>query len=76
LIRRPDVVEAFENELAAREPTDYARNLEVFEALMQEARRLGVWPPSDPLEGIEVDLRLARILNVRALAGKDRPRAG
>jgi len=76
MIRRPDLVEAFENELAAREPPDYARNLKIFEALMQEARRLGVWPPADPLEGIEVDLRLARILNVRALAGEDRPRAG
>lgn len=75
MIRRPDLVESFESDLIRRERPDHGRNLRLVEALLDEARRLGAWPPADPLEGIEADLRLARILNVRALAGEDRPRA-
>ena len=39
-----------------------------FEALCDQARLIGVWPPSDPLAGIEADLRLARALTVRRAA--------
>jgi len=43
---------------------DYFRNLRLFEALYREAKALGVLPLKNPLEGIEKDIRLARILNV------------
>ena len=47
-----------------RESPDYFRNLRIFEALYQEAERMGVFPLKDSLEGIEVDIRLAKALNV------------
>jgi hypothetical protein len=31
--------------------------------MWEEGRKLGVLPLKDPLEGIEVDIRMARILN-------------
>ena len=65
MIRRPDLVARFEAELARREPLDHRRNLALFEALFLEARTLGVLPGVDPLEGLDVDIRLARALNVR-----------
>lgn len=65
MIRRPELVAQFEAEYERREPLDHRRNLAIFEALFQEARALGVLPGSDPLEGIDVDIRLARALNVR-----------
>ena len=68
MIRRPDLVAAFEADLSRREPVDHRRNLAVFEALYREALALGVLPGDDPLEGIDVDIRLARILNVRSPA--------
>jgi len=37
--------------------------LRIFEAMWKEAMLLGVLPLKDPLEGIEVDIRIARILN-------------
>jgi hypothetical protein len=32
--------------------------------MLVEAIALGVWPPSDPLEGIDVDVRVARAIHV------------
>jgi hypothetical protein len=57
--------EAWEREYSRKEPVDFARNLAVVNALYEEARRLGAFPPQDPLEGIEVKFRIAQALNVR-----------
>lgn len=57
-------VEAFEKSQMRQEPPDYFRNLRIVEALLQEAILLGILPLEDPLEGIEVDIRLARVMNV------------
>jgi hypothetical protein len=64
MIRDPDLWRAFEDDLCRRTPPDHLRNLHLVEALLEEARRLGVWPPTDPLEGIDVDIRVARALDV------------
>jgi hypothetical protein len=53
----------WEDEQLRSEPLDYAKNLAIFEALLQYAREMGVFPPADPLEGIDVDVRVARIVN-------------
>ena len=63
MIRRPDLVEAFEREYQRRQPHDYRQNLRIAEALYAEARALGVLPLKDPLDGIEVKIRLAKALN-------------
>ena len=65
MIRNPEMVRRFEDEQMGRDPADYHANLKVFEGLWEHATQLGVLPPEDPLEGIEVDLRLAHALNVR-----------
>lgn len=75
MIREPELVRRFEDEQLRKESTDHASGLAVFEALWEEARSLGVLPLADPLEGIEVDIRLAEALNVRRSAGSDRPGA-
>lgn len=63
MIRRPDLVEAFEQELPRRRPVDHQQNLRIAEALYEEARALGVLPLKDPLDGIEVKIRLAKALH-------------
>lgn len=55
--------EAWEREYIAKEPVDFARNLRLLDAMYEHARLLGAFPPADPLEGIEVKIRVARILN-------------
>lgn len=58
-----------------REPADFARNLQLYDSMYQLARSLGKFPPADPLEGLDTDIRLARILNARSAAWPNRPRA-
>ncbi len=66
MIQHRALVDAFERELVRREVPNYFKNLKIVEALYNEARALGALPPADPLDGIEVDVHLARVLNVRA----------
>lgn len=64
MVRRPDLIQAFERSQIRNTPGDYLRNLRIFEALYEEAKALGRFPLQDPLDGIEVDLRLAKAINV------------
>ena len=63
MIKDPKFFEEWERKFIASEPPNYKRNVRIFEAMLSEVKALGVWPPKDPLEGIEVDLRVARMLN-------------
>jgi hypothetical protein len=53
----------FETELLKEEPVDVGRNFQILEGLYEEAVALGVIPTSNPLEGLGVDLRIARVIN-------------
>lgn len=48
------------------QPTNFESNLRMLNAMYGWARQLGAFPPADPMEGIEVDIRIARALNVRS----------
>lgn len=65
MITRPDLVAAFEMEQIRNTPPDFERSLRIVEGLYELARMLGALPTKNPLEGIEVDIRVARALNVR-----------
>lgn len=66
MIQRPELVQAFERALIRRTPFSYVRNVEIVEALCEEARQLGAWPVADPLDSIDTDVRLARAINVHS----------
>jgi len=53
----------FEKELCAVEPIDVARNFAHMEALYEEALALGVLPARDPLEGLDLKLRIVRTIH-------------
>lgn len=65
MLKRNALLEAFERKQVQQSEPDFFKNLRIFEALYQEAKQLGVFPLKDPLEGIDVDIRLAQVLNVR-----------
>ena len=65
------LVKNFEKAQLRRQPLDYFRQLRIFEALYREAIKLGALPLKDPLEGIEVDIHLATVLNVRTAASEN-----
>jgi hypothetical protein len=63
MIKDPELPTEFERECLRQERTDYFSSLHLFEEMWKEGVFLGVLPPKDPLEGIEADLRIARIVN-------------
>ncbi len=62
LAARRALLPELEARLASEEPASLERALRIVDALAQEARALGAWTPADPLEGIDVDVRIAGAL--------------
>lgn len=63
MIKNREKLEAFEKQFIAGEPIDIQKNFRIYNAMYQEAVRLGIFPLKDPLEGIEIDIKVARIAN-------------
>jgi hypothetical protein len=53
----------FERDFLRKEKVDMARNFHMMEALYKEAVTLGAIPLKNPLDGIEVDLKIAKVIN-------------
>ncbi len=64
MIKNPKLLDELERQETRSEHLSYQDALRLFEAMWQEAMALGALPLKDPLEDIEVDIRLARILNL------------
>ena len=70
MIRNSKLLEKFERDQIRKGEPDYFQNLRIFESLYEEAKPLGIFPLKDPSVGIEVDIKLARALNVQEPARK------
>jgi hypothetical protein len=63
MIKDKKYLQEFEKEIIRSKKADIANNLRIVEALYKEAVSLGVFPLKDPLEGIEVDIKIAKVIN-------------
>ncbi|MFH1452998.1 MAG: hypothetical protein ABIH00_03330 [Armatimonadota bacterium] len=63
MMKNPEYFEKFEKDFIAKQKLPYEKALKIFEAMWEEGVSLGVLPAKNPMEGIEVDIRVARILN-------------
>ena len=63
MIKNAKILEKFNREEVQKQKPSYQEAFKIFEALWREALDLGVLPLKDSLEGIEVDIRIARFLN-------------
>jgi hypothetical protein len=63
MIKNRRILDDFEKSQIRKERLTYRKSLKLVESLWKEGMALGVLPPKDPLEGIETDIKLARILN-------------
>jgi hypothetical protein len=63
MVKNPKKLQAFEAERIRAEKVDLEQNLRIVDALYDEARMFGVLPPKNPLEGIELKVRIARVVN-------------
>ncbi|MFO0795386.1 MAG: hypothetical protein U0586_15145 [Candidatus Brocadiaceae bacterium] len=50
-------------ELRKKEKVDIMKNFQIAEALYHEAVLLGIIPLKDPLDGLETEIKIAKIIN-------------
>jgi len=55
--------EEFRLTFLRKDKTTISKNFKIVEALYNEAVALGVIPPKNPLDGLDVDLRIAAVIN-------------
>ncbi len=63
MVKDAKLLAQFEEDQIRTERLSHTEALALFEAMWREGLALGVLRLKDPLEGIEVDIRIARILN-------------
>lgn len=63
MIKDSKILREFEMNEMKKERLSYLESLRIFESLWNEAVSLGVLPLKNPLEDIETNIRIARILN-------------
>lgn len=64
--------EAWEREGPLREHLTPEQAFQLADAMYEYAKSLGLFPPADPLEGIETKIAMARALNVQSTPGTNR----
>lgn len=63
MIKNKILLEQFEQELVKKNRPDYHQNMEIFEGMYKEAVYLKAIPLKDPLDGLEADIKIARVIN-------------
>jgi len=64
MIKNPGLFKEFENTfIMGDEKLTFDSSIKLFTYMWKEGLKLGVLPPREPLEGIEVDIRIAKTLN-------------
>ena len=64
MIKNTKMLEEFEKQYLRNEAPDFFRNLRIYEGLYEEACILGIFPLKDPLEGLDIKIYTAKVLNV------------
>lgn len=63
MIKNPGQMKAFNDRLIRNDPIDIFKNFSLLDSLYKEALALGVFPLKKPLSGIEIDIKIAKVLN-------------
>lgn len=64
MVKNPVLLKKFDDNFIQYESKlTYSQSLKIFTDMWNEGIRLHVLPPKDPLEGIEVDIKIAKVLN-------------
>jgi len=63
MIKNREELQKFENEIIRKEKVNVLKNFRLVDAMYKEAVSLGVFPMKDALAGLEVDLKIAKVIN-------------
>jgi hypothetical protein len=63
MVKNGSRLRKFEDEQVRRNKPDIQRNLEMLDQLYQEAKALSVFPLKEPLSGLDIDIKIAKVIN-------------
>jgi len=63
VIKNVHFLEKIEKDIILKNKLSYEQSLKIFESMWKEGIKLGILPLKDPLDGLDVDLKIAKILN-------------
>ncbi|MBW1771323.1 MAG: hypothetical protein JRJ51_20615 [Deltaproteobacteria bacterium] len=64
MIKNMDILQTFENDfICGKGGLSFDQALALFTGMWREGCLLGVLPPKDPMEGIEIDIKIAKVLH-------------
>lgn len=63
MITNPKKLRKFEQNLLKTDTTSISQKFRLMDAMFKEARSLSVFPLKDPLEGLETDIKVAKVVN-------------
>ncbi len=64
MVKNPAILKAFEDDFVRNEKKrSYEDSLELYTMMWEEAAALNSFPPERAWDGIETDIRIARVLN-------------
>lgn len=63
VIKYPLLLQEFEDDLIRKDKTDIPHKYRLLEDMYKEAVALSVFPLKNPLEGLDVDIRIAKVIN-------------
>jgi len=64
-VKNANKLREFEDSFIRKSSLSYREKLKIFDALYMEALKLGIFPSENPLEGLDVKIRMVRILSGR-----------
>jgi hypothetical protein len=63
MVKNRSRLREFEDNYLRKEKPDLQRNLQLVDQLYKEARALSMLPLQDPMSGLEIDIKVARVIN-------------
>jgi hypothetical protein len=63
MVKNSPRLKEFEDSYIARNKPNILKNLQLLDSLYEEARALCVFPLPEPLEGLEIDIKIAKVIN-------------
>jgi len=63
MVKNRKILENLVDDHNKKHPLTLGQKFKLLDSMWAEGKRLGVLPPKNPLEGLETDIRLAKILN-------------
>jgi hypothetical protein len=63
MVKNGSRLKKFEDNYARKDKPDILHNLQLLDQLYKEAKALSVFPLQEPLSGLEVDIKIAKVIN-------------